>query len=98
MIDAVPGQLADVDQAVHAAADFDEGAEVHELAHHAFVDLARLERVEQFLAGFFLFPFQHGAAAEHEVPPHGIGFGDQAAHPLADELRQVLDAIRWRPG
>ena len=32
-------------------------------------------------------------AAQHEVPPHRIGLGDQAGHPLADELGQVLDPI-----
>ena len=50
MLDAAPGQLADVQQAVDAA-EIDEGAEIHELPHHAVADLARLERVEHLLPG-----------------------------------------------
>ena len=51
MFDAAPGELADVQQAIDAA-DIDERAEIHELADHAFVDLARRERCQQFFAWF----------------------------------------------
>ncbi len=42
MLDTAPSQLADVQQAVDAA-DVDEGPEIHQLPHHAVVNLARGE-------------------------------------------------------
>ena len=57
MFDPAPGQLADVHQAIDAA-DVDEGAEIHELSHHALVDLARLKRFEQLLPRLLALAFQ----------------------------------------
>ena len=63
MLDAAPGDLADVDQAVDAA-EIDEGPEVHELPHHAVADLAGAERFEEFSPRLFPLALQHGPAAK----------------------------------
>ena len=92
MFHPAPGDLADVDQAIDAA-EIDEGAEIHEFPHHAVADLARLERSEQLLPGLLPLAFQDGPAAEDQVPPIGIGLGDDAGEPLIDERGEVFDAI-----
>ena len=94
MLDAAPRQLADVQQPIDPVAQFDEGPEIHQLSHRAFIDLARSERLEEGLLLLFLLAFQHGPAAEDEVLPRGIGVGDQAGESLADELGQVFDPIQ----
>ena len=93
MLDPAPRQLADVQQAVDAA-EVDEGPEIHQLSHHAVADLARLERVEHLLAELLALAFQHGAAAQDQVPPVGIGLGNHAGHPLVDELGKVFHAVQ----
>ena len=55
MLDAAPGQLADMHQTVDAT-DIDEGAEVHDLTYHALVDLANFQRGQQLLCGLLLVP------------------------------------------
>ena len=94
MLDAAPRQLADVQQAIDAVAQLDKGPKIHQLSHRAFVDLAGSERLEEVLLLLLLLAFQHGPAAEHEVLPRGIGVGDQAGEPLADELGQVFHPVQ----
>ena len=53
VVDVLPRQLADVDEAVHAA-EVDERTEADDARHAALADLARLEVREEAVAGFLL--------------------------------------------
>ena len=61
MIDVLPGQFADVDQAVHAA-EVDECTEADDAADDTRADLARLQVGQELVASFLLRLFQVGAA------------------------------------
>src|SRR5688572_13283409 len=56
MGDPLVGQLADVDQALEALLDADEGAEVHELRHGALDDVADLVLGDRLLPRIRLEP------------------------------------------
>ena len=85
LVDAAPGDLADMQQAVHAA-DVDEGAVVGQAADRAahgfaFADLG--------VAAFFhaaLFFFGEGAAVDHYIFVGHIELDDAAADFLSDQL------------
>ena len=66
MVDVLPRQLGDVDEAVHAA-EVDEGAEVHDARHDALADLARLEVGEEVLALLLLRLLEPRPARQHDV-------------------------------
>ena len=91
MVNVIPAELADVYQAVDAA-NVHERAEVEDLADNAFHDLPHLHALEQLLARLFLFPFQHGATAEHQVLALGVHFGDHAQQLLLEKLGVILHA------
>ena len=93
MLDALgPAQVADVDQAVDAVFDLDEGAEVGEVADLAFDDGAHRELLVQGLPGIGLKLLQaEGDAALLRVHVQHHGF-----HLVADvdQLRGMLHALR----
>ena len=62
VVDVLPRQLADVDEAVHAA-EVDERAEADDRRHRALADLAELEVGEELVARLLLGLLQAGAAA-----------------------------------
>jgi hypothetical protein len=66
VVDVLPGQLGDVDEAVHAA-EVDEGAEVDDRRHDALADLAGLEVGEEVLALLLLGLLEPGPAGQHHV-------------------------------
>ena len=88
MVDVLPRQLADVDQAVHAA-EVDEGAEADDRRHRALADLADLEVVEERVARLLLGLLEVGAAAEHDVVAVLVELDDLGLDALADVRLQV---------
>ena len=91
VVDVAPGELGDVDQAVHAV-EVDEGAEVDDVRDLAVDDVARVEPVEDRLAHLLALVLEHGAAREHDVVARAVELDHLAAELLAQELVQVLDA------
>src|SRR5512132_1878771 len=61
VVDMAPGELADVDQAVHPV-EVDEGAEVDDVRDLTVNDVARVEAVEDLLPLLLALVLQHGAA------------------------------------
>src|SRR6202040_2354096 len=66
VIDAAPGDIGDVQQAVDAA-EIDERAVIGDVLDHAVDDLALFEILHQFLALLGAGLFQHGAARYPDV-------------------------------
>src|SRR5262249_58096862 len=89
--DALPADLADVEQAVHAA-EIDEGAEVAHVADDAGADLALLQLLPQLGALLLAFLFLQRAAADDQVAGFLVHVGDDAQELVVDELIRVLDA------
>ncbi len=75
MIDAPPGDVGDMQQAVDAA-EIDEGAVIGDVLDHPVDDLAFLEVLHQFLALLGAGLFQHGAARHHDVAAAAIHLQD----------------------
>src|SRR5947209_3018211 len=75
MVDAAPGDVGDVQQAVDAA-EIDEGAIFGDILHHAVDDLALFQVLHQLLALFGAGFFQHGAARYDDVAAAAIHFQD----------------------
>ena len=73
VVDAIPRHLADVNQPIDAP-QIDKRAEILQAANDSFVCLADGQFLELLAARFLAFAFEQRAAAEHQVPPIGIGF------------------------
>ena len=86
VIDAAPGDVGDVQQAVDAA-EVDERAVVGDVLDHAVDDLALFEVLHQFLALLGAGLFQHGAAGDHDVAAAAIHF---------QNLERLLDVHQRR--
>ena len=91
MVDVRPGELGDVDQAVHAV-EVDEGAEVDDVRDRALDDVARVEPVEDRLAHLLALVLEDGATREDDVVPRAVELDHLAAELLAQELVEVLHA------
>jgi hypothetical protein len=90
VVDVLPRELADVDEAVHAA-EVDEGAEADDRGHRALADLADLEVVEELVAGLLLGLLEEGPAGQHHVVAVLVELDDLGLHHLADVRLQVAD-------
>src|SRR5262245_1586418 len=66
MVDAPPGNVGDMQQAVDAA-EIDERAVVGDVLHHAVDDLPLFEVLHQLLALLGAGLFQHGTAGHHDI-------------------------------
>ncbi len=75
MVDAPPGDVGDVQQAVDAA-KIDERAVVGDVLHHAVQDHAFLEALDQLAALLGAGLFQHGAAGHHDVAAGAVHLED----------------------
>ena len=75
VIDAPPGDVGHVQQAVDAA-EVDERTVVGDVLDHAVDDLALFEVLHQLLALLGARLFQHGAARHHDVAAPAIHFQD----------------------
>ena len=91
ILDVLPRQLRDVDEAVDPT-EVDERAELHDRRHLAAPDLALLQGVEQLLARLGLRLLEEGAAREDDVVPVAVELDDLALELLSDEGVQVADA------
>ena len=87
MVDALPGDIRDVEQAVDAA-EIDESAVVGQVLHHALEHLAFLQAGDEFGTGFRTALLEHGAARHHDVAAGAIHLQDlerlRRAHQRAD--------------
>src|SRR5580692_4665726 len=90
MIDAPPGDIGDVQEAVDAA-EIDEGAVVGDVLDHAVDDLTLFEVLHQFLALFGPGLFQHGAARDHDVAAAAVHFEDLERLRIVHQRRDIAD-------
>src|SRR5580704_6504079 len=90
MIDAPPGDIGDVQEAVDAA-QIDEGAVVGDILDHAVDDLALFEILHQLLALLGAGLFQHGAARHDNVAAAAIHFQDLERLLVVHQRRHVAD-------
>src|SRR5262249_25668479 len=95
VVDAAPGELADVDQAV-GAAEIDEGAKVREVGDDALAHLADLQLVEQLFAPLRA-PLLHGEPlGEDQAVAVEVDFDDLELKPAPHhslQLRLRLGAV-----
>ena len=94
MVDVLPRQLADVDEAVHAA-EVDERTERHDAADHTLADLARLEVGEEAVAALLLGLLEEGPTAQHDVVAVLVELDDLGLHDLADIGLEVADTAQF---
>ena len=87
VVDAAPGDVGDVQQAVDAA-EIDERAVVGDVLHHAVEDHAFLQALDQLAALLGAGLLQHGAAGDHDVAAGAVHLEDlerlRRAHQRAD--------------
>ena len=87
MVDAAPGDVGDMQQAVHAA-QIDEGAVIGDVLDHAVQDHAFLEALDQLAALLGARLFQHRAARDDDVAAGAVHLEDlerlRRAHQRAD--------------
>src|SRR5438093_5400860 len=91
MVDVRPGELRDVDQAVHPV-EVDERAEVDDVRDLTLDHVARLQLVEDVLPLLLALLLEHGAAREHDVVARAVELDHLALELLAEELVEVLHA------
>ncbi len=90
VIDVLPGQLGDVDQAVHPA-EVDERPEVDDRGHRAGADLTLGQLVEELGADLGLGLLQPGPAGQHHVVAVLVQLDDLRFERATDVGLQVPD-------
>src|SRR6266545_2203698 len=85
-------ELGNVYEAFDPGQDLDEGAEVDDLGHLAFDDVARVEAIEDGLAHLLALVLEDGATGEHDVVARAVELDHFGAELLAHELIEVLYA------
>src|SRR5579884_4089641 len=75
MVDAPPGDVGDVEQAIHPA-EIDEGAVIGDVLDHPVEDLALLEAGDQLRALLGAALLEHGAARHHDVAARAVHLED----------------------
>jgi len=88
VLDAVPGQLADVNQAV-GSTEIDERAEIAQAAHHAAPGFAFAQVFEQRILARVADLALGLALAEHQAPPPAVDLDHLDRDRLADHVDQV---------
>src|SRR5713101_7106264 len=99
VLDAPPGEVGDVQQAVDSA-EIDERAVVGDVLDNALDDGALLEVCQELLALRALRSFQHRAPRDDDVVPLAVELDDLELHLLALVGQGVLDGadVDERPG
>ena len=99
VVDALPGDVGDVQQAVDAA-QIHERAVIGDVLDHAVEDLAFLQAGDQLGALFGAGFFQHGAARDHDIAARSVHLEDleglRRAHQRADVAHRA--DIDLQPG
>ncbi len=90
MVDAAPGDVGDMQQAVDAA-EVDEGAVIGDVLHHAVDRHALFEIGDDFMALFGAALFEHGAARHHDIAAAAVHFQDLERLRHAEQRRHVAD-------
>ena len=88
VVDVLPGELADVDETVHAA-EVDERTEGHHARHDALADLARLQVGEEVLALLLLRLLEVATAGQDHVVAVLVELDDLGLQQPADVGLQV---------
>ena len=97
VVDVLPGQLGNVDQAVNTA-EIDESAEVNDGGHHALTDLALLELGQEGLADLGLGLLEVLATGQDHVVAVLVELKDLGLDLLADVRGEVADATHLNEG
>ena len=90
MIDASPGDVGHVQEAIDAA-EIDEGAVVGDVLDHAVDDLALFEILHQLLALLGAGLFQYRAAGDHDVAAPPIHFQDLERLLIVHQRRDIAN-------
>ena len=90
VIDAPPGDVGDVQQAVDAA-EVDEGAVIGDVLDRAVDDLSLFEVLHQLLALLGARLFQNGAARDHDVAAPAIHLENLERLRIVHQRRYVAD-------
>ncbi len=93
MVDVLPRQLGDVDEAVHAT-EVDEGAEVDDRGDDALADLARLQVGQELVALLLLGLLEPRTPGEHDVVAVLVELDDLRLERTADVGLEVPDAAQ----
>ena len=91
VVHVAPGELRDVDQAVHPV-EVDEGAEVDDVGDLPLDHVAGVEVVEDLLALLLALLLEHGAPGEDDVVARAVELDDLGEELLAHELVEILHA------
>ena len=97
MLDAVPTDLADVQQAIDAA-HIDKRAEIAQAADGAFANLAWGQLGQHFFFRLGLLALEHRAAAEHQLAAIGIDFLSQGKRASARRIPPAARRDREQSG
>ena len=90
MVDAPPGDVGDMQQAVDAA-EVDEGAVIGDVLDHAFDDLALFEIGDDLMALLGAALFEHRAARDDDIAAAAIHLEDLERLRHAHQRRDVAD-------
>src|ERR1700733_8891386 len=90
MIDAPPGDIGDVQQAVDAA-EIDEGAVIGDVLDRTVDDLALFEILHQFLALLGARLFEDGAARDDDIAAPAIHLEDLELLLIVHQRRDIAD-------
>src|SRR4029453_2074698 len=88
VVDAAPGHVRHVEQAVDAA-EVDEGTVVGDVLDHAIDDLTLLERLQGGLAQLLALLLEQRPARQHDVPAALVELDDLEGQALADHRLEV---------
>lgn len=97
VVDVLPRQLGNVDQAVNAA-QINECTEVDDGGHDAFANLALLELGQEGFAHFGLGLFEVLTTGEHHIVAVLVELEDLGLDGLANVRGQVADATHFDQG
>ena len=90
MIDALPADIGNVEETIHAA-HVDERTVIGDVLDHPVEDLALGDFIEQLATGFGARLFHDGAAGNHDVATLAVHFQDEERLWHVHQRGDVLD-------